>query len=283
MAHRLLTLIGVLGVVACATRQPADTVQPRDAAAAPQAQGPAGRDDGTCHACDSTTPAAPVLDAQGGTGNVTTYGNVFEPEPSRGGACNYQDTAIAQYAAIHVNVEAGDARGPWQAGRICGQCALVRARTPEGWRQTVVRIVDKCPDEYCGIDLGGAPARAIMGTRPGRYQGSWRFISCAGQAGVSDAPPSLYVKDGSNPYWALVQVRNPSAAVQAIDWESADGARGGTFPYASEAENYYSVPEPVRMSAETLQVHVRYRDATQSSIAVRGAELAQPGASFPLH
>ena len=280
--HRPLKLIGLLGLAACATREAADAVQPRDAAAPLQAPGPSARDDGSCRACDSTPPAAPVLAADGGTGNVTTYGNVFDPEPSRGGACNYQDTAIEQYAAIHVNVELGDGRGPWQAGRICGQCALVRARTPEGWRQTVVRIVDKCPDEYCGIDLGGAPARAIMGTQPGRYQGTWRFISCAGQAGVSDAPPSLYVKDGSNPYWALVQVRNPSAAVQAIDWESADGVRRGTFPYASEAENYFSVPEPVRMSAETIRLHVKYRDATQASIALRGSELALPGASYPL-
>ena len=33
-------------------------------------------------------------------------------------------------------------------------------------RTTAVRIVDKCPDDHCGIDLGGAPAAVIMGAAP---------------------------------------------------------------------------------------------------------------------
>ena len=61
-------------------------------------------DDGKCTDCDSYTAADPTLTEKGGKGSVTTYGSVTDKETSLGGACNYGQTNIQYYAAIHVNV-----------------------------------------------------------------------------------------------------------------------------------------------------------------------------------
>ncbi|MBN1653632.1 MAG: hypothetical protein JXA30_07630 [Deltaproteobacteria bacterium] len=242
----------------------------------------ADADDGFCQACDSVAASNPVIDSTGGYGNITAYGSVTEPAPSRGGACNYGSTGILYYAAINVDRESGDGRGQWAAGRICGQCARVRAQTPEGWKETVVRIVDKCPDQYCGIDLGGAPARALMGNRPGRYQGSWTFVACDGYENVSDGEPSISVKDGSNPWWALIQVRNPPEAVAAIAWSDPESDQAGDFQYAGEAENYYSVPEQIRTRSKVVRISVFYRDGRIQTLDIVGQALTREGAAYPL-
>ena len=108
---------------------------------------------GVCTSCDSYTAAPPVLTENGGKGSVTTYGSVTAKETSQGGACNYGETNIQYYAAIHVNVESGDGKGPWQTGLVCGACVRVKVSTPEGYKTVTVRITDKCPDENCCVDL----------------------------------------------------------------------------------------------------------------------------------
>lgn len=210
--------------------------------------------------CDAAALAMPVLTDSGGAGSVTTYGGVGNAIPSAGGACNYGGTGIARYAAIQVSVLPGDLQGQWRGGRICGQCAEVRARTPEGWKSTTVRIVDKCPDDHCGIDLGGAPATELMGAQAGRYSGEWRFVSCEGVAGVSDGVPTLHVKEGSNPWWSLVQVRNPESAVVSMRLRPASSAVWDTLPWAGEAENFLKVPAAVLSDSLTeyvLEAHTR--------------------------
>ncbi len=137
-------------------------------------------DDGKCTGCDSYTAADPELTENGGKGSVTTYGSITAKETSLGGACNYGQTNIQYYAAIHVNVSPGDNKGPWDGGAACGGCVRVKAKTPDGWKKVTVRITDRCPDADCGVDLGGAPAADIMGNQVGRYYGEWEFVSCEG-------------------------------------------------------------------------------------------------------
>ena len=95
---------------------------------------PAGSSDsGVCTSCDSYTAADPILVENGGKGSVTTYGSITAKETSLGGACNYGQTNIQYYAAIHVNVSPGDDKGPWDGGMACGGCVHVKAKTPDGW------------------------------------------------------------------------------------------------------------------------------------------------------
>jgi len=204
----------------------------------------------------------------------------MSPQPSTGGACNYGATDLDHYAAINVG-DADGAEGQWQGGRICGQCAAVSVKTPEGWKETVVGIVDKCSDANCGIAVSGAAARDLMGDKPGRYEGRWRFVSCTGHPEASDGAPSLSVKEGSSTWWALVHVRNPAQAVSAIDWQSSDGASTGSFIYATEAENFYSVPEAIH-SHGMIRLTVRYRDDTQVQVLLAPSQLAQPASEIAL-
>jgi len=226
---------------------------------------------------DLTTPTIPLLSDTGGIGDVTTYGGVGNANPSSGGACNYGITGIANYAAIQVNQLPGDLQGQWDGGRMCGQCARIRAWTSTGWHTTVARIVDKCPDDHCGIDLGGAPATDIMEALPGRYSGSWSFVPCEGLAGVSDGPRSLWVKEGSSASWSLVQVRDPLSAVDSLRMRPPGGA-WTSLAWATEAENFFKVPvELLQDSSANLQVEIDYRMAapdtfqTKAALFTRGA------------
>ncbi len=232
--------------------------------------------------CDAAAPSIPVLSDTGGMGDVTTYGGVGNTVPSAGGACNYGATGITHYAAIQVNRLPGDGLGQWQGGQICGQCVEVRARTPDGWRTTHARIVDKCPDGHCGIDLGGAPATDLMGAQAGRYSGSWRFIPCDSLPGVFDGPTSLWVKEGSSVWWSVVQVRNPPSAVLGISVLAANGT-WTPLAWATEAENFLKIPTTVFTDTNaTVQIAITYRMSVPDTFETRAANLAHAGATIPV-
>ncbi len=231
--------------------------------------------------CDASSPTVPVVTASGGSGDVTTYGGVGNATPSSGGACNYGITGITHYAAIQVNQMPGDLRGQWQEGRACGQCVRIRARTSSGWKTTVARIVDKCPDANCGIDLGGAPATEIMGTQPGRYSGEWSFVPCQGLSGVTEGPKALWVKDGSNAYWSLVQVRNAPSGVDSILARIPDGP-WTPFTWATEAENFFKVPANLLQAPGKIEIRIVYRMAGPDTLQLEASSLAIAGANYKL-
>lgn len=231
------------------------------------------------------TPGIPVFTDKGGIGDVTTYGSVTNPEYSEGGACNYGSTGIKYYAAINVNQIPGDLKGQWQGGQICGRCARVRVTTKDGEeRTTVVRIVDKCADDNCGIDLGGAPAGQIMGTQPqpGRYYGEWEWVSCEGVNGVSDNPPSLYVKTGSNEWWSLVQVRNGTGSVEKIRMRKSGTAEWLNLTWATEAENYFKVPEEILQDSNIWEIEVVWDFGKSGSLQIQGKMLSIEDTSYTL-
>jgi hypothetical protein len=274
----LSVLIPILILTACSSKGTDTQV--------PQSGGTPRRDSsGFCEGiCDASPPSVPVLNDTGGFGDVTTYGSLADPAPSRGGACNYGSTEILRFAAIQVSLLPGDLRGQWQDGRICGRCAEVRARTPDGWKTTVVRIMDKCPDANCGIDLGGLPAQDLMGARPGRYSGEWRWVSCAGHEGVSDGPPSLFVKEGGNAYWSLVQVRNAEAGVLGVRLRLASSGAGSwtDLPWATEAENFFKVPTAILQDAREYDMEILLSTGRGYGAVLKGADLAAEKSSLAL-
>jgi hypothetical protein len=79
-----------------------DLPNPNDIAEAPTCTG----------ICNAATPSYPVVDPDGGLGNITMY----TTEASSGGACNYGATGVMYFAAVNVNVTPGDGRGHWQGG-----------------------------------------------------------------------------------------------------------------------------------------------------------------------
>jgi len=231
--------------------------------------------------CDGVTPNAPMPFDGGAFGNVTSYST----QPSTTGACEYGATSVMYYAAMSLNLSPGDGKGQWEDGRICGDCAEVTVVTSEGLKSVLVRIMDECPDNNCGIDLGGSAGAAIMVDGDGRYQGEWQFVSCKGHAEVSDGPPALYVKDGSNPYWAMVQVRNPNAAVSSIQWtDMANKTNTGTltYPGSSVAANYFQVPTSVLQGNSAYVLTLAFSDGSTSTVQVTSAQLGAAMSSYPL-
>jgi hypothetical protein len=209
---------------------------------------------------------------------------MYETHASNGGACNYEKTSVMYFAAMSVNVLPGDGQGQWQRGQICGQCAEVTVLTSHGPKSVVLRIMDKCPDGYCGIDLGGDAPAAVMLDGFGRYDGAWRFVSCAGHPEVFDGATRLHVLHGSNAWWSRVQVRDPVWPVQSIAWRSADGSVSGTFPYASDPENTFEVPvDPVLQSGlSSVEVTVQFVDGRTAATSLAPAQLAAQNSDYQL-
>jgi len=236
----------------------------------------------TCGAtnCDNATPVNPQLTSYGALGNVTEYSTAV----SKGGACLYGDTSILYYAAIAVNLSPGDGKGQWQGGTICGQCFEVTVVTSQGPKSVVIRVTDKCPDGQCGMDLGGSAPSSVMVDGFGRYQGAWRAVSCAGHPEVSDGVPSIHVKDGSNPGWSAIQVRNPVMGVAGIDYQDTmNGAIKGSIPLSNGIENYYQVPTDVLASFSTIDITVRYVDGSTAKAAITATQLATANGTYPLN
>ncbi len=244
---------------------------------------PASSDDGKCTNCDSFTAADPELTENGGKGSVTTYGSITAKETSLGGACNYGQTNIQYYAAIHVNVSPGDDKGPWDGGAACGGCVHVKARTPEGWKEVTVRITDRCPDANCGVDLGGAPAADIMGNRVGRYYGEWEFVSCEGVDGVWGDSTSIWVKEGASEFWSIIQVRNPKDMVKGIAIYGIDTRDFYELEMVVGTENFWTVPKNVLQTDNRYRVVVKYRTGTDDEWKIKGSDLAVPEANLYLY
>lgn len=244
---------------------------------------PASSDDGKCTDCDSFTAADPELTENGGKGSVTTYGSITAKETSLGGACNYGQTNIQYYAAIHVNVSPGDDKGPWDGGAACGGCVHVKARTPEGWKEVTVRITDRCPDANCGVDLGGAPAADIMGNRVGRYYGEWEFVSCEGVDGVWGDSTSIWVKEGASEFWSIIQVRNPKDMVKGIAIYGIDTRDFYELEMVVGTENFWTVPKNVLQTDNRYRVVVKYRTGTDDEWKIKGSDLAVPEANLYLY
>ena len=240
-------------------------------------------DSGVCTNCDSYTAADPTLVENGGKGSVTTYGSITAKETSLGGACNYGQTNIQYYAAIHVNVSPGDDKGPWDGGMACGGCVHVKAKTPDGWKEVTVRITDRCPDANCGVDLGGAPASDIMGIQVGRYYGEWEFVSCEGVEGVWGDSTSIWVKEGASEFWSIIQVRNPKDAVRKIVFNEVDGDKSYTLDFVVGTENFWTVPQEVLQSDKSYSVVVTYRSGTDDEWILKSSELTIPEANLYLY
>lgn len=83
---------------------------------------------------------------------------------------------------------------------LCGAYAAVTG--PKG--SVVVRIVDQCPECPAGdIDLSPEAFVKIADLYLGRVPITWQLVSP-----VLNGPIVYHFKDGSNPWWTAVQIRN---------------------------------------------------------------------------
>jgi len=98
----------------------------------------------------------------------------------------------------------------------CGAC--VELTGPNG--ALTIRVVDQCPECPKGdIDLSPDAFAKIADLSAGRVPISWQYAGCA-----VDGPIRYHFKEGSNPYWTAVQIRNHRYAVAKLEYQSPDGS-----------------------------------------------------------
>jgi len=163
----------------------------------------AGSADEGSEGSEGGTPGQPCDDAEMRSGEATYYDFA-----DGSGNCSFPATPddLMVGAMNHVDY-AGSA--------VCGSC--VRIDGPDG--SVDVRIVDQCPECPAGdIDLSPEAFALIAPLEAGRVPISWRYISCP-----VEGPVVYHFKEGSNPWWTAVQVRNHRHAIARFEVQQ-DGA-----------------------------------------------------------
>ena len=152
--------------------------------------GGAGDDDlpgGTCDAVPAEASGEGTYYAATGAGNCS-----FDPTPS--------DLMVAAMNAVDYRTAA------W-----CGACLEVTG--PDG--TVTVRVVDQCPECAEGdLDLSQEAFERIAPLAAGRVPITWRAVACE-----VTGPLAYHFKDGANPFWTAIQVRNhryPIATLEAL-------------------------------------------------------------------
>ncbi len=158
--------------------------------------------------------------AEGDDEAASEVGQPCDPDDTRTGEATYYDFADGSgncsFPATPDDLMVGAMNHTDYAGSaVCGSC--VRIEGPEG---TVdVRIVDQCPECPVGdIDLSPDAFAMIAPLEAGRVDISWQTISCP-----VEGPVVYHFKDGSNPYWTAVQIRNHRHAIASFAVEQDGG------------------------------------------------------------
>jgi expansin (peptidoglycan-binding protein) len=161
-------------------------------------------------ACTSSSPSGDDVDIDTGTcespaeasGEGTYYdatgaGNCgFDPSPN--------DLMVA--AMNHPDYGTAD----W-----CGACVEVSG--PDG--TVTVRIVDQCPECAKGdLDLSPQAFELIAPLPAGRVAITWHEVPCD----VS-GPIAYHFKDGANPFWTAIQIRNHRYPIAKVEVEQPSG------------------------------------------------------------
>jgi expansin (peptidoglycan-binding protein) len=141
-------------------------------------------------------------------GELHTGDGTFYTFADGSGACLYDKTTDVHIAALNES--------DWANSAWCGACADVTG--PSG-AKVRVQIVDECPDCAPGqLDFHPDAFAVLAPKEQGRVAITWNFVACDAQG-----PVKYKFKDGSNPFWTAVQVRNSRFPIAKLE-SSKDGA-----------------------------------------------------------
>ncbi len=163
-------------------------------------------------------PAAALLLACGGCSEDPSGGGAPLGEEQQGiatyydadgsGNCSFEPTGDLMVAAMNTPQYANSA--------ACGQCVDIVG--PKG--SVRVRIVDRCPECASGhLDLSRAAFARIAEMQQGRVNITWTPVSCDVAGNIE-----YHFKNGSNPWWTAIQVRNHRLPIQKLEWRRGSGA-----------------------------------------------------------
>lgn len=118
----------------------------------------------------------------------------------------------------------------YAASAVCGECVTITG--PKG--DVTIRIVDQCPECQPGdIDLSQEAFAKIADVSAGRVDISWKVVSC----GVP-GPIQYRFKEGANPYWMAVQIRNSQNAILKVE-----AMKNGSYEELSRTDYNYFLDE----------------------------------------
>lgn len=136
------------------------------------------------------------------------------------GNCSFDKSADLMVAAMNHTDYAGSA--------VCGECVQIDG--PSG--SVTVRIVDQCPECKPGdIDLSAEAFAKMADPKLGRVSISWKVVSCG-----LPGPIQYRFKEGSNPYWTAVQIRNAENAILSVE-----AMKNGAFEKLDRADYDYFI------------------------------------------
>jgi expansin len=206
----------------------------------------------------SEDPVEPGGDCAVEPVEVSGEGTFYDADGS--GNCSFDPAADLMVAAMNA-VDYGTA--DW-----CGGCVEVTG--PMG--SVVVRIVDQCPGCSQGdLDLGVEAFEKIAPLSAGRVPITWHEVACE----VS-GPIAYHFKDGANPFWTAIQVRNhryPVATLEVVDPPRT---------IARVEYNYFVDEAGLGEGPYTLRVTDVHGHVVEDSGVMLGDDVTRAGASqFP--
>jgi hypothetical protein len=92
----------------------------------------------------------------------------------------------------------------------------------------------------------------------------------------------LHVKAGSGKWWSLVQVRNGPGAVLEIRARKATDGEWQSLPWATEAENFFSVPVEILQDSDEWELEVIWRTGESGFLRIAGEKLGVEESSYGL-
>lgn len=195
---------------------------------------------------DASSPDKAAPEEPGGSGGSETRGSCGFTEEIHAGEGTYyaadgSGNCSFQATPSDLNVAAMN-QTDYAASAVCGSCAEITG--PSG--SVRVRIVDRCPECAPGdIDLSREAFAKIAAVELGRVAIQWTFVPCEVSSGVV-----YHFKDGSNPWWLAVQLRNHRHPIAKFEYQ-----KDGTFREAQRAEyNYFVIDGGLGVGPYTFRV-----------------------------
>jgi len=192
-------------------------------------------------------------------GEMHTGDGTFYTFADGTGACMYDKTSDFHIAALNI--------ADWAGSAWCGACADVTGPSGDVVR---VRIVDECPDCAKGqLDFHPDAFAVLAPKESGRIAIAWTFVACD-----AVGPVRYKYKDGSNPFWTAIQVRNSRFPIVKFE-ASKDGATWNEL--ARQDYNYFLTggglgagPTQVRITAPNGKTLVDTLPDVQALLEVAG-------------
>jgi len=190
---------------------------------------------GLCWVCSSPTHGQasdlhtlwlPMVVKAGGAPNPIHQGIATYYSATGEGACSF-DPSPDDLMVAAMNAE------EYKNAAVCG--AYVQVSGPQG--AITVRIVDLCPECKVGhLDLSQEAFGRIADLPQGVVPINWQVVSPA-----LNGPIRYHFKDGSNPWWTAVQIRNHRNPIAKLEYF----ATGGQWvPVPRTSYNYFVQTNP---------------------------------------